>query len=211
VAIFRRKQPTVDVQLLSASRRFETSVEGVTSWHCLSTGEHEGPERIAYGSLTGLDEHLVEPGAGFDWRPARGVEVVSWVLDGVMRHEDESGHVDELGPGEGLHQSVGSQTRLRECNPSGTATVRLVQLTVSGGTTEPHCERVTPPVLIPGCGLFDVLPGKTILELGSAWLYVTHGAFNTTGLYLSPGDSVRVGATVQVFGTGELLVWANLA
>lgn len=208
MAIFRRKRVDDSVTLLSAGQRFETATDGITSWHCFSAGSHYDAERVAYGPLTGLDEHLVAPGAGFDWHAHRGVEILSWVLDGVLRHEDDAGRVLEVGPGELLHQSAGSGIRHAERNASGTAPLRFVQLTVLGGTGEPRCERAAPPLLVPGAGLLDVLPGTTIFELGPAWLYVARGEFNTTGLHLSPGDSLRVGRTIQVYGTGELLAWS---
>lgn len=207
MAIFRRKRPANTVKLLSASDRFETLTEGVATRHVFSAGAHYDPERVAFGALTGLDEHLVEPGAGFDWHPHRGVEILSWVLDGTLRHEDDAGRVELVGAGQLLHQSTGSGVRHREWNASDSEPLRFVQLTLIGAADEPRCSRATPPLLVAGTGLFDVLPGKTELELSSALLYVARGSFNVTGMVLEPGDSVQLARTIQVSGGGELLVW----
>jgi hypothetical protein len=207
VAIFRRKRPANTVKLLSANDRFATQLDGISTRHVFSSGAHYDPERIAFGALTGLDEHAIEPGAGFDWHAHRGVDILSWVLDGTLRHEDDSGRVELVGPGELLHQSTGSGIRHRETNPSDSEPLRFVQLTLIGTTAAPRCTRATPPVLVPGAGLLDVLPGKTELELSSALLYVTRGSFNITGMVLEPGDSVQLAKTLQVSGSGEVLVW----
>ena len=210
VAIFRRKQPANAVRLLSASDRFETVEGGVTSCHQFSAGAHYDPERVAFGALTGLDEHLVEPGAGFDWHAHRGVEILSCVLDGTLRHEDDAGRVELVGPGCLLHQSTGSGVRHRETNASDTEQLRLLQLTLIGAAGTPRCVRARPPLLVPGLGLFDVLAGKTELELSSALLYVASGSFNVTGLVLEPGDAVQLSKSLRVSGGGELIVWTNL-
>jgi len=207
VAIFRRKRPADTVRLLPADDRFETVVDRIATCHLFSAGAHYDPERIAFGALTGLDEHVVEPGAGFDWHAHRGVEILSWVLDGTLRHEDDGGRVELVGPGTVLHQSTGSGVRHRETNASDTEQLRFVQLTVIGTTATPRCERAKPPLLVPGVGLFDVLAGKTELELSSALLYITRGSFNVTGMVLGPGDAVQLAKTLQVSGGGELLVW----
>jgi mannose-6-phosphate isomerase-like protein (cupin superfamily) len=207
VAIFRRRRPANTLKLLSAGDRFETVVDGIATRHLFSAGAHYDPERIAFGALTGLDEHAVQPGAGFDWHAHRGVEIVSWVLDGTLRHEDDASRVELVGPGELLHQSTGSGVRHREWNASDSEPLRFVQLTVLGASGEPRCSRATPPLLVPGAGLVDVLTGKTELELSSALLYVTRGSFNVTGMVLGPGDAVQLNKTLQVSGGGELLVW----
>lgn len=209
MAIFRRKRPADTVKLLSANDRFSTEVDGVATRHLFSAGAHYDPERIAFGPLTGLDEHALDPGAGFDWHAHRGVEILSWVLDGTLRHEDDAGRVELIGPGELLHQSTGSGIRHRETNASDIEQLRFVQLTLLGASGVPRCERAKPPLLVPGVGLFDVLPGKTELELTSALLYVTRGSFNVTAMVLGPGDAVQLRKTMQVSGGGELLVWTT--
>ena len=207
MAIFRRKRPAETITVTPAAERFETVTDSITSWHCFSAGAHFDEARVGYGPLVGLDEHLVAPGAGFDWHAHRGVEILSWVLDGTLRHEDDTGRVELLGPGELLHQSTGSGIRHAETNASDSEPLRFVQLTVLGGTGAPRCERARPPLLVPGAGLVDVLSGKTELELSSALLYVTRGSFNVTGHSLVPGDSAQLSRTLQLSGSGELLLW----
>lgn len=209
MAIFRRRKSEDTAVFHAGGDRFETVADGITTRHCFSAGAHYDPERIGFGPLTGLDEHLIEPGAGFEWHPHRGVEILSWVLDGVLRHEDDSGTVLEVGPGELLHQSAGTGIRHRETNASGTAPLRFVQVTVLGEAGPPHGGRAAVPLLLPGLGLFATLAAPTILEVSSAWVFVTAGSVNLTGMNLVAGDSVALTATTQLSGAGEALVWAS--
>ena len=73
--------------IVRAADRFHVAHDGIETWHCFSAGAHYDPDNVAYGPMIGCDEHLVGPGAGFDWHPHRGVEIVSWVLSGVLRHQ----------------------------------------------------------------------------------------------------------------------------
>ncbi len=207
MALFRRRQPAETIKVLPSAERFETVTDTITSQHVFSAGAHYDPQRVGFGALVGLDAHTVQPGAGFDWHAHRGVDILSWVLAGMLRHEDDAGRVELVTPGEVLHQSCGSGVRHAETNASASEPLTFVQLTLVGASGAPACRVARPPLLVPGIGLFDVLTGKTELEMSNALLYVTRGSFNLTGHFLLPGDSARIFRTLQLSGSGELLVW----
>lgn len=206
MALFRRAVEQVET-IQPAASRFETVQPGILTRHCFSAGSHYDADNVAFGPLVGLDEHLLEPGAGFASHAHRGVEILSWVLDGELRHEDDSGRVELVGPGAVLHQSTGSGVRHSEINASSTEPLRFVQLTVLGGSEAPRCVLAEQPRIVPGGGLFAVLTGRTELELSSAFLYATRGSFAITGNPLRPGDSAKLSGSTTITGGGELLVW----
>lgn len=207
MALFRRRPEVVTDTVEPADARFESVQAGILTRHSFSAGAHYDADRIAFGSLVGLDEHLLEPGAGFAEHAHRGVEILSWVLEGVLRHEGADGRVELVAPGSVLRQTTGSGIRHRERNASADEPLRFVQLTVLSDADEPACTVTEPPVLIAGAGLFAVLTGKTELELASAYLHTTRGSFNITKNLLQPGDSIRIGRTTTLSGSGELLLW----
>lgn len=207
VGIFRRATEQVAV-VQPAENRFETVQPGIVTRHCFSAGSHYDADNVAFGSLVGLDDHAVEPGSGFASHSHRDVEILSWVLDGTLRHEDDAGRVELVVPGSVLHQSTGSGVRHSEVNASSTEPLRFVQLTLLGDARAPRCTLAEPPILVAGIGLLAVLTSKTELELSSAFLHVTRGSFNITKNRLEPGDSVRISRTTTLYGEGELLVWA---
>lgn len=137
---------------------------GVRTWHEFSAGAHYDPDDVGHGPVIGCDVHLVEPGAGFDWHPHRGVHILSWVLSGALRHEGSDGTVRVVRPGTVLVQPTGRGIRHRETNASATDPLRLLQLTLLddatalaplSGRTAPVPAAATwegrPPVEVPGC------------------------------------------------------------
>ena len=112
-----------------ADGRGRSSQPGIESWHSFSSGPYYDPERIAMGRLVGVDEHLVQPGAGFDWHAHRGVHTASWVLAGRLWHEDSGGSAQLVSPGALFVQSTGTGIRHREWNASDES-LRFVQITI---------------------------------------------------------------------------------
>jgi mannose-6-phosphate isomerase-like protein (cupin superfamily) len=180
--------------VLRAGERYRTDLPGVRSWHCFSAGSHYDPDNLSFGSVLGVDEHLVEPGAGFDWHAHRGVEIVSFVLDGVLRHESDT---DErlVSQGELLRQDASDGLRHRETN-GGDTPLRFVQTTWLGGT---------------GTSL-DLVHGAARVSAPRAHLFVARGAFGCNsgpaddGVALRAGDSVRADGLVTLSGSGAVLV-----
>lgn len=177
--------------------RFETVQPGITTRHCFSSGAHYDAANTAFGSLIAFDEHAVAPGAGFGRHAHRGVEIVSWVLSGTLRHEDSTGRVELVGHGTTLRQSAGSGIEHTERNASDTEPLRFVQL-----------------VLLGDVGEFSVLTPAEPVELAAAaflHLFVSRGAVSVAGQSLQAGDSARIrDATATVEGGGEVLVWRSL-
>ncbi|MGI8761101.1 MAG: pirin family protein [Jatrophihabitantaceae bacterium] len=206
MALFRRRPEQLE-SVRPAAARSQSAQPGIRSWHDFSAGGHYDPDNLGFGALVGFDEHLLEPGAGFAAHTHRGVEILSWVLEGELRHEDESGATLLLRAGTVLHQSSGAGTRHAETNASAAQPLRIVQLTVLGGTATPSTRVVRAPVLVPGAGLLAVLSGKAELETRGAYLHVVRGSFSITKRYLQPGDSLCLQRTMSLAGDGEVLLW----
>jgi quercetin 2,3-dioxygenase len=200
------------IEVRRAADRFVTVQPGITTWHCFSAGAHYDPANLAFGALLAVDEHAVAPGAGFSRHAHRAIEIVSWVLDGTLRHEDPSGRTVLVSPGTALHQSAGSGIEHTETNASPDEPLRFVQLWLVGDVTAPQFELAAPPLTIDG-GTVTVLAPTAPTELAAAaqvHLFVTHGTVLAGGAELLSGDSVRVRAEpLVVEGTGEALVWRS--
>jgi len=110
--------------------RGRSSQPGIESWHSFSSGPYYDPDRMSLGPIVGVDEHLVAPGAGFDWHAHRGVHIASWVMAGTLWHEDDTGAAQLVNPGALFVQSTGDGLRHREWNASDAESLRFVQVTV---------------------------------------------------------------------------------
>jgi hypothetical protein len=178
---------------------------GIVSRHCFSSGPYYDPERMSLGPIIGVDEHLVAPGAGFDWHAHRGVHIASWVLEGTLRHEDASGALRSVRPGTLFVQSTGPDVlRHTETNASDTEPLRFVQVTIVGGG-EPGLRSLRPPTTVAGVAI-DVrpdFPGRF-----PALALVLRGEFVLDGRPVRPGACFVLGEgpAAQATGDGEVLV-----
>jgi quercetin 2,3-dioxygenase len=195
------------IEIRRAEARYVTEQPGITSWHCFSSGAHYDPDNVAFGRLVACDEHLLAPGAGFEPHPHVGVELVSWVLDGSLQHQDAAGHRQLIWPGRAQYQLAASGIRHAERNASSLEPLRFVQLWLMTDAELPAYDIASPPVTL-SVGEFDVLRrcrGSRI-EAPLVHLYVASGNFHLSGSDLVAGDSVRAAGGVEADGDGELLV-----
>ena len=113
--------------------RYVTERPGVRSLHSFSFGHHYDPANLGFGQLLAHNEELLAPGAGFAAHPHRDVEIVTWVLQGELLHEDNHGHRGRLGPGAVGRMSAGHGTVHSESN-SAAGPTRFVQLWLAADT-----------------------------------------------------------------------------
>ena len=200
------------IDVRRAAARYRVATPGITSWHCFAAGPHYDPDNLSFGPVTACDEHLLEPGAGFAAHRHARVELLSWVLDGALRHEDPGGRVAIVRPGQVQYQRAGSGIEHVERNASDAAPLRFVQLWLSDDASEPDYLAATPPRDI-GSGSFAVLRGDGLVPAARyVHLHVATGAFEVAGVGLSAGDSLRAaGEDLPVTGSGELLAVSTRA
>jgi mannose-6-phosphate isomerase-like protein (cupin superfamily) len=191
--------------ILRAGERFRSAQDGIESWHCFSAGAHYDPDNVAFGALIGADEHLLAPGAGFDWHPHRGVVIVSWVVSGTLRHEDDGGEVLQVQPGDVLVQHAGSGIRHRESNGSDERPLRLVQMTLTGDEGS-GVQLTAAPVQV-GASRFTTWQSDGGWSAPRWHAHAVEGTWTVGPDRLAPGDSARGTGPVTTVGAGLLLVW----
>ena len=111
-----------------ADQRFHTAGDGVQTWHSFSYGAHYDPDRIRFGPVMAINTEHVEPGRGYDVHHHADVEIVTWVLTGVLHHEDSTGHAGDIRPGTVQRLSAGSGVRHAERNASDSEPLVFVQM-----------------------------------------------------------------------------------
>src|SRR4028119_142963 len=110
-----------------AGLRPTTAGEGRLTRHSLSFGAHYDPGNVAFGALVAHNDDRLEPGSGYPDHPHVDVEIVTWVLEGVLAHRDSLGGAADLGPGTVQVQSAGSGVRHSEIADPGAGPTRFVQ------------------------------------------------------------------------------------
>lgn len=104
--------------VVSARERFETRVPWLDSKHCFSFGHHYSPDNTHHGLLIVSNDDVVAPGTGFDTHPHRDMEIVTWVLEGSLVHQDSEGHSGVIYPGLAQRMSAGRGILHSEKNDS---------------------------------------------------------------------------------------------
>ena len=119
---------TVDIR--RAADRGRTTTPWLESRHSFSFGDHYEPENTHFGRLLVNNDDIVAPGTGFDTHPHRDMEIVTWVLEGELAHQDSTGNHGVIYPGLAQRMSAGSGILHSEKNGSPTRPVHFVQMWV---------------------------------------------------------------------------------
>ena len=109
---------TPSVDLRRSADRFATDLGWLDSKHSFSFGHHRDPANTHFGLLLVSNDDVVAPGTGFETHPHRDMEIVTWVLDGGLVHQDSEGHSGVIQPGLAQRMSAGTGILHSEKNDS---------------------------------------------------------------------------------------------
>jgi redox-sensitive bicupin YhaK (pirin superfamily) len=116
------------VRKRSADARGFSDLGWLSSRHTFSFGEYQDPAFMGFGSLRVINEDVVAPGKGFGTHPHRDMEILSYVLEGELKHEDSLGNGRVIQAGEFQYMSAGSGILHSEFNPSTDKPVHFLQI-----------------------------------------------------------------------------------
>ncbi len=119
---------SVDVR--RAGDRFRTRLDWLDSRHSFSFGRHYDPRNTHFGLLLVSNDDVVAPDTGFETHPHQDMEIVTWVLDGALVHQDSIGHSGVIYPGLAQRMSAGTGILHSEKNDAHHDPVHFVQMWV---------------------------------------------------------------------------------
>lgn len=103
-----------------------------------SFSDYQDPKRMNWGALRVWNDDLIEPGTGFPPHGHRDMEIVTYVREGAISHEDSLGNKGRTEAGQVQVMSAGSGIRHAEANREAIPT-RLFQIWIV-----PRAEGLTP-------------------------------------------------------------------
>ena len=210
-----------NIQVRRSADRGHANHGWLESYHSFSFAEYFDRNHMHFSVLRVINDDIIAANRGFGMHPHRDMEIVTYMLDGELRHEDSIGNGSVIKPGDVQRMSAGSGIVHSEFNASNETPVHLLQiwimpdtLDMTPGYEERHFtreEKLNRWRLIaakhPVDGALkveqDIQLYASILETGavldytlregrSLYLHVARGAVEIGGQHYSNGDALML-------------------
>lgn len=209
------------------------------SKHSFSFGQYYDPQHMGISALRVINDDHVIGGAGFSTHGHQNMEIISYVLEGVIEHKDNFGNQYQVPAGDIQIMSAGKGVTHSEYNASKKEPLKFLQIWIQPNVTgiEPRYEQksvaqqgpLTPLVTSDGregslkmmqdANLFRLVlkPNESIVlstKERSAYLHMIEGEGKVANSQMYSGDGFGTTSseqlTTQAGNKGMTALWFDL-
>ncbi len=216
-----------------ATERGRSRRDWLDSRHTFSFAEYHDPHYMGFGALRVINDDRVTPGGGFAPHSHSDMDIISYVLEGALQHQDSLGNGSVIRPGEIQRMSAGTGITPSEYNASQSEAAHFLQIWIipeHRGLPPSYEQRSFKPEDISdrwlklatpenGGGLVSIHQDVMLLAMRAAkqavayplaqgrhaWLQVARGKVDINGMVLGEGDGAALAgsANISVRGAPE--------
>ncbi len=116
------------IYIRKAEDRGVANLGWLHSKHSFSFGSYYDKNHMGVSALRVINDDMVMPGTGFGEHPHRDMEIISYVIEGELKHQDSTGNDYIVPAGDIQRMSAGKGVSHSEFNPSATDKVKFLQI-----------------------------------------------------------------------------------
>lgn len=132
-------QLAANMHLRKSADRGHVKRAWLDSYHSFSFASYYDPAHMAYSVLRVINEDVIAPGKGFGMHPHENMEIITYMLQGELQHEDSLGNGSVIKAGDVQRMTAGTGIVHSEVNASATHSAHLLQIWLL-----PEREQLTP-------------------------------------------------------------------
>lgn len=164
-----------------AQERGAVNFDWLKSYHSFSFGHYYDPNWMGFQNLRVINDDTILGENGFDFHPHKNMEIITFMLQGELTHQDSMGNKEVIKPGDIQVMTAGTGVVHSEWNRSP-ETTKLLQIWVlpNGMELKPRYEQINfqeqfdQKALVPLAGIGNDFPIKLNADLN-----LSHVRLNT--------------------------------